>query len=162
MRFKIIAIHILLIAVASACLGEKEDSLPVFQPAGPAAEELAPYMASLQILTHKLSLAAAAGNRELTEFYLYESVTLYKEIQEDVPEYRSLPIAQLVESLALPAYEPLLEQMVAEGARANKTRAIDVGPVIGSCNQCHEATKHAFIKITDNSASNPFNQDFRP
>ena len=125
-------------------------------------EELASYMGMLQRLTHKLSLSAAAGNTELVGFYLHESEELLEDIQKEVPEYEAMPIALLVERISLPAYQGL-ETLLAKKDTEITAKALKKASesVIDSCNQCHQATKHGFIKITT-STNNPFNQDFKP
>ena len=70
--------------------------------------ELAPYMAALQQLTHKLSLSIEHDNAQLAGFYLHESEELLEEIREAVPEYDGFPIALQIEQIATPAYEARL------------------------------------------------------
>ena len=138
------------------------------QPAAPEPlVELAPYMTELQQLTHKLSLSVANSNHDLALFYLYESLEVTKSIKEEVPEYRSLPIALLADRLATPAYEKLRDAIQEDKDAStekltNKASALAMTALVNSCNQCHTATQHSFIRITDRSDFNPFNQDFTP
>ena len=129
-------------------------------PEEPAPVELAPYMAELQVLTHKLSLSVGAGNRELARFYGYESRQLLGEIQRDVPEYRRQPIAVLIDRMSFPALDRLDAALADDGEAGAARRALD--GVVASCNQCHRQTLHGFIRITVETERNPFNQDFRP
>lgn len=143
-----------------------QDAAPATPAGGDVPVELAPYMGELQRLTHKLSLSIAHSNGELAKFYLYESLEALREIQEEVPEYRGLPIAFLVDRLARPRYEELKSalQEAADGD-ANPGApdlAAAMAGVVESCNQCHVATQHGFIKITNETRTNPFNQDFAP
>lgn len=125
--------------------------------------ELAPYMGELQRLTHKLSLSVANGNTPLASFYLYESLETLEDIKVEVPEYRGLPIALLVDQLSTPKYEELKRAIAAdEKEEEMKHTPAALNAVISSCNQCHSATQHGFIKITNGSEVNPFNQDFKP
>lgn len=140
--------------------------------AGAATEspvELAPYMDGLQRLTHKLSLSIGSRNYPLASFYLYESLESLEDIKENVPEYRGQPVALLIDRLIAPQFDKLREAIRADaadsgvadetgGARASSA----LTAVIDSCNQCHTATQHGFIKITDRRDFNPFNQDFKP
>ncbi|MDP0491130.1 MAG: hypothetical protein Q7Q71_08805 [Verrucomicrobiota bacterium JB023] len=123
--------------------------------------ELAPYMTELQTFTHKLALASKEKNQRLAEFYLYESILLLETIQNEVPEYRGQPIALFVDRMALPAYEQMKETILAEPLDADKLMT-DLHGVVASCNQCHAATAHEFIKITPGTEVNPFNQSFKP
>ncbi|MGK0185529.1 MAG: hypothetical protein ACI9R3_001307 [Verrucomicrobiales bacterium] len=125
--------------------------------------ELAPYMGELQRLTHKLSLSVANANYPLASFYLYESLESLEDIKTEVPEYRGLPVALLVDQLSSPQYEQLKKALAADEKEGKLTRsAAALAAVINSCNLCHEATQHGFIKIVDLSDVNPFNQDFKP
>ncbi len=130
--------------------------LPPSQP----VEELAAYMSQLQIYTHKLSLSLDAGNKELGAFYFHESLALLDEIQEKVPEYEGIPVAVYVDRYGLPAYEGLRQELrKSEIDRNALNKGMDA--VIKSCNTCHAASQHGFIKIKRNSV-NPFYQDFAP
>ena len=125
--------------------------------------ELAPYMGGLQVLTHKLSLSIANENYPLASFYLYESLEALEEIKETVPEYRGLPIALLIDKLTTPTLEKLKEAIQRDSKSGGSAHSPDaLAAVVNSCNQCHVATQHGFIKITDRRDFNPFNQDFKP
>jgi hypothetical protein len=116
-------------------------------------------MGDLQRLTHKLALSADAGNAELAAFYLHESQEQLRKIQTEAPEYENLPIALLIDRLAHPAYASMQEAVAAK----DKERMLaGVDSIIQSCNACHTATQHAFIRITPGTESNPFNQSFAP
>lgn len=128
--------------------------------------ELAPYMGELQRLTHKLSLSIAHDNHRLAEFYLYESLELLEDIKTDVPEYRGQPVALLIDRISTPLYRELEKAIkadrMASGGKSNERSRAALTGVLNSCNECHVATQHGFIKITDQSGVNPFNQDFKP
>lgn len=140
-----------LAAVAGAQLAPVEDNA--------ATPELALLMGDLQRLTHKLALSADAGNAELAAFYLHESQEQLRKIQSEAPEYENLPIALLVDRLAHPAYVPMQDAITAK----DKTRMLaGVDAIVQSCNACHVATQHGFIRITRGTEVNPFNQSFAP
>jgi hypothetical protein len=123
------------------------------------APELASLMGELQRYTHKLALSAEAGNAELAAFYLHESQEQLRKIQKEAPDYEQLPIALLVERLALPAYQPMQEAVTAKD-KAQMRQAAE--GIIQACNTCHTATQRSFIRITSGSDKNPFNQSFAP
>lgn len=129
-----------------------------------AKVELAPPMGELQRLTHKLSLSIGGRDLELTAFYAYESLELLREIQREIPEYDGHPIALLIDRMAMPAYETSTRALTAAGDSASpaRTREVEgaVAGLVAACNGCHEATRHGFIRITDERSRNPFNQDF--
>jgi hypothetical protein len=124
-----------------------------------APPELALLMGDLQRLTHKLALSADAGNAELAAFYLHESREQLRQIQSESPEYENVPVALLIDRLALPAYAPM-EEAIATKDKQRMLAGID--SIIESCNVCHTATQHGFIRITRGTEVNPFNQSFAP
>jgi hypothetical protein len=123
--------------------------------------ELALLMGTLQTLTHKLALSADAGNAPLAAFYLHESMEQLRTIQHEAPEYENLPIAVLVERLALPAYSDLEKAVAAPPEPTREILLAGVDRVIQSCNECHGATQHGFLRITRGTEVNPFNQSFQ-
>ena len=128
--------------------------------------ELATYMNRLQTLTHKLALSVEHSNHRLAKFYLYESLEALKDIKTDVPEYRGLPIALLIDQLSTEKYAALelaiQADEVAPGGAGEKAKSpAAFAAVIQSCNQCHEVTQHGFIKVPSMSGGNPFLQDFK-
>ena len=151
---------ILLTFGARIGLGQAEDKEPE-----ETFVELAPYMTRLQTLTHKLSLSVEHSNHKLAEFYLYESLEAMEDIKTDVPEYRGHLIALLTDQMATPAYKALLKAIgedKAEETRTNRRSAAAFKTLINTCNQCHVATNHEFIKIAVPKGVNPFLQDFSP
>lgn len=133
------------------------------QPLSEAAREpeLALLMGTLQTLTHKLALSADAGNAPLAAFYLHESMEQLRTIQHEAPEYENLPIAVLVERLALPAYSDLEKAVAAQPEAGREALLAGLDRVIQSCNECHGATQHGFIRIIRGTEINPFNQSFQ-
>lgn len=170
-RFRRLAVAALIVDLAcaapsggpppSGAAGEQEGAAPTLRPWPDEvpAVELAPYMAELQQLTHKLALSVGASNPRLAAFYAYESIELLGEIQRDVPVYDGQPVAMLIDRLALPP----MRGIAARAAKGSVDRLrTDLDGVIASCNECHAATLHSFIRITDGIDHNPFNQDFTP
>jgi hypothetical protein len=127
--------------------------------AEPIQPELALLMGDLQRLTHKMALSADAGNAELANFYMHESLEQMKKIQSEVPEYEGQPVALLMDRLGLPAYAAMQE---AVNAKDKKRMLTALDTVIQSCNACHAATLNPFIRITRGTEVNPFNQSFKP
>ncbi len=133
----------------------------VRMPDEEAVPELALLMGDLQRLTHKLALSADAGNAELAAFYLHETGAQLSKIQVEAPEYEGLPVAVLIDRMAHPALADFGAVLAGGGAdRAAMLACLD--GVIQSCNACHLATRHGFIRITRGTEVNPFNQSFAP
>lgn len=126
-----------------------------------AAPELALLMGDLQRLTHKMALSAHEGNAPLAGFYLHESLEQLKAIQAEAPEYERLPIALLIDRLALPSYEPFKAALTEQPLNHDRLMSTLDG-IIQSCNACHATTEHGFIRITRGTEVNPFNQSFKP
>jgi hypothetical protein len=125
---------------------------------GAGGEELSPYMALLQHHTHKLGLALQAKNQPLASFYMEEVEETADIIQKKFPTYDKLAVGALMNAMLVPSIAPLEKSIKASSwavSNASYTKLID------SCNACHTAAQHNFIKITV-PTTNPFNQSFSP
>ena len=159
----------LLGTVGVAALLQSQTSTVKLEPAAGLAPllvaepvpELALLMGDLQRLTHKMALSAHEGNAPLAGFYLHESLEQLKAVQSEAPEYERLPIALLIDRLALPAYEPFKAALTEQPLNRDRLMSTLDG-IIQSCNACHAATEHGFIRITRGTEVNPFNQSFKP
>lgn len=124
--------------------------------------ELAPYMGGLQRLTHKLALSVDAGNVQLASFYTYEALEVVGDIEAEVPVYKGLQVAALIDANARPPLEAMKRLLAQRGKPDRAAMTAALGQIVQGCNACHGATQHAFIRITAETTSNPFNQDFKP
>ena len=129
--------------------------LAIGSPAKADNVELVEAMTALQYFTHKTSLSVDARNAELAEFYAHELEEILEQL-ESVESYHGQPIAKLVESMLVPRFEKLEAQIK---ARDWSKSSDAVNDLIGSCNQCHQATQHGFIQIV-RSADSPYFQRF--
>lgn len=121
-------------------------------------EELVPYMQTMQHLSHKLGLSIQSKNGPLAAFYLEEIEETTAIIQKKFPVYDTFKVGQLTGAMFVPSIEPLEKSVKASNwamTNAGFTKMID------SCNTCHLATAHGFVKITT-PTGNPFNQSFSP
>lgn len=119
--------------------------------------ELAVAMGQLQTYTHKYALAVEANNHELASFYLHEVEESVEGIAEDVPSYEGYDINQLIEQYLEPEIEPTEEALESKNWDEIRKQTIKL---VDTCNACHEASDHGFVKITPGFDNNPFNQDF--
>jgi hypothetical protein len=157
-----LVVAFLLTGAPMPATGQQEGPVASDSPVGQTAE-LAPFMAELQRLTHKLSLSIAHANFGLAEFYLYESLESMNEMKRRVSIYRGFPIALLFDQISTPKYERLKSALRTHRSSGTTEAVVAaMNEVIGSCNQCHQATGYGFIKITNKDNDNPFNQDFAP
>ena len=115
--------------------------------------DLVGMMSQLQLYLHKLDLSVQAGNERLAGFYLHELEEIGKKISAEVASYDGFPVGELTRSMLLTQLEEL------ENGASDLADGVTM--LIDTCNACHEATDHGYIKITSASV-NPFNQDFDP
>lgn len=123
-----------------------------------SGEELSPYMALMQHHIHKLGLAIQAKNTALAGFYLEEVEETSGLIQKKFPTYDKIAVGPLMNAMLVPSIAPLSKSITASNwalSNAGYTKLVD------SCNGCHAAANHNFIKITA-PTQNPFNQSFSP
>ncbi|WP_138431304.1 hypothetical protein [Fodinibius saliphilus] len=119
--------------------------------------ELADAMGQLQLYTHKYALAVDAKNHELATFYFHEVRAAADGITKNIPGYEGYDISRFMKLFLEPTIEPV------ETALANKkwdeVRAKTI-EMVNSCNSCHNATSHGFVRITPGFDNNPYSQDF--
>lgn len=160
-------IALVALLVAGLALFRTPSSETGASPSAPVAEhdeegehgELAPYMASLQRFAEKLHLAGEAGNWELASFYEHELEETAEEVGAGGFEEHGHEIGPLVERWLLPAVERVGEAIEAGDAAAFGAA---YGELVASCNSCHAATEHAFVRIVA-PEGNPYpSQDFAP
>ncbi len=119
--------------------------------------ELIDNMRLLQYFSHKASLSIDARNRELADFYVHE---LEEAVEEtgSIESYDGHAIGELSSAMLRPMLESL-EQALDDAEWSDISQAFDT--MIQSCNSCHQATEHGYIRI-QRSSENPWMQDFSP
>jgi hypothetical protein len=121
----------------------------------PALHEL---MGTMQAYMHKYNLSVLENNSELAGFYLHELEEVSEEIIENIEEYDGYPVSSLTETMFLPVVEQA--ETTLENGSVDEIRK-SASLLIQSCNSCHQATEHGYIKIREVTRDeNPFNQDF--
>jgi hypothetical protein len=120
-----------------------------------AEEGLVDYMTALQYFSHKAGLAIRGGNLELADFYMHEIEEALEGVAE-IESYDGHPVGALSEMMAVPV------ESVGGGLDAGSTEDAMAAyqSMLDTCNVCHVATEHGFIKIVDNSMENPYMQAF--
>ncbi len=119
--------------------------------------ELAVAMGQLQTYYHKFALAVEAKNYELANFYLHEVEAAAGGIKENIPSYEGYDIRKFMQIMFDSDVEPLETALANKNWDEVRQKTIDLTE---SCNSCHNATAHGFVKITPGFDNNPFNQDF--
>ncbi len=131
--------------------------VPLTVSASDGEVELLDNMSLLQYLSHKATLSIDARNRELADFYVHELEEAVEET-ESVDSYDGHAIGELAGAMLRPALESL-EGALDQDDWSDVSQALDT--MIQSCNSCHQATEHAYVRIQRNS-DNPWMQDFSP
>ena len=121
------------------------------------AGELAYHMAYLERYADKLHAAAEEGNWPLAGFYLHEIEETAETVAAERHVEDGVALAPLIETMLLPA----VARAEAAGGDAPAFAAAYRG-LVASCNDCHAATGHAFVRIAVPDRSAYPNQDFRP
>lgn len=117
--------------------------------------DLVRYMSSLQYFSHKTNLAIEKQNKPLASFYAHELEETIEHV-EKVKSYDGYPIGNLVKSMLGPAFEDFEKALKSENWNHISSK---FDALIQSCNSCHKATSHSFIKI-ERRLTNPFMQSF--
>ncbi len=127
------------------------------QKANEDVPELADAMGQLQYYTHKYALAVDAKNHELATFYFHEVRAAADGIKENIPGYEGYNIARFMKLFLDPTIEPVEQALANKNWEEVRENTITM---VNSCNSCHNATSHGFVKVTPGFDNNPYNQDF--
>ncbi len=123
---------------------------------GETEPKLATFMGHLLTMAHKLNLSIVAENSELSAFYLHEVDEVLEQIEALFPDHDGYPVGEMVTAFAMRALGPV---DAALSAKDWTLTSQSYGRFVESCNACHGATGHPFIRVTMTSM-NPFNQNF--
>ncbi|WP_338791659.1 hypothetical protein [Bernardetia sp. MNP-M8] len=145
-------------------LESKQQDLPKTTPTSDKKEteeehyELALAMARMQTYMQKLHFAGQNENWKLAQFYTHE----LEETMEDIIDHNVIDegteISGLVKTMAFPNIEKLEKNIESE----DKTSFVEgYQLLLRSCNNCHVASKHEFIKIMTPKNEDFINQDFK-
>lgn len=120
--------------------------------------ELAIVMARMQTYMQKLHFAGQNQNWKLAQFYTHE----LEETMEDIIEHKvtddGKDISDLVKIMAFPNIEKL-EKTIESKDKVSFVEGYQL--LLRSCNNCHVASNHEFIKITTPKNEDFINQDFK-
>lgn len=119
--------------------------------------ELAVLMGYQQRYLEKLYFAGINANWPLADFYHHELEETLEDIIEGDIEEDGYNVSGLSKAMLLPAVEALENSIKNKDEKDFVTK---YNAVVNSCNACHTATKHGFIKIIVPKESSFKNQDF--
>ncbi|WP_370088843.1 hypothetical protein [Ekhidna sp.] len=114
-------------------------------------------MGYYQRFSQKLYLAGTNQNWELADFYTHELEEVTENLIASDVIHDNFNLSNLSEAMLLPKIEKVEEAI----RQKNEVLFLEnYELMISSCNLCHNATKHKFIKITIPNDSSIWNQDF--
>lgn len=167
----------LLIAVAAAVIAAMSPVVVLAQSAPPPAAQEAPkpdskpaevpktylpglevFMGTIQRQHEKLWFAGRARNWELTAYQLGEMKEVMGVVQDLVPKYKELPIADMIDAVIT---GPIVEMEKAIESKNYRGFVASFDKITAACNSCHEGAERGFIKLR-RPVHNPYsNQVFR-
>ena len=136
--------------------------------AAPAAGAAAPkvYVPGLEqfmnvILTehNKLWFAAQAGNWPLADYELGEIKEIMGDVQDHVPVFKNLPLAQMIDAVIT---KEIVDLEKAIAAKDFKKFAAGYDALNKACNACHAGTENGFVVIKRPTTPAFTNQDYAP
>lgn len=107
----------------------------------------------------KLWYAGSARNWELAAYQLGEIKEVMSDVQDIVPTFKNLPLAQMLDAVITGEIAELEKAIDAKDARRF---ADGYGKLTGACNACHEATGNGFVVIQRPVGQAFPNQNFAP
>jgi cytochrome c553 len=135
---------------------EPEQKSEAPRPYVPGLEQ---FMGVIQNQHLKLWYAGSARNWELAAYQLGEIKEVMSDIQELVPTFKNLPLAEMVDSV-LTKEIAALEKAI--DAKDNKAFTARFERLTAACNSCHQGTGNGFIVIRRPAGPGFPNQDFSP
>jgi cytochrome c553 len=107
----------------------------------------------------KLWYAGNARNWALAAYQLGEIKEVMSDVQDIVPTFKNLPLAQMLDAVITGQIADLERAIDAKDA---KKFAAGYDALTAACNSCHQATGHGFVVIRRPVGSGFPNQDFAP
>ena len=121
--------------------------------------ELADVMGKMQWHTNKLFFAGKYNNWELADFYVEELEEALEELEESGLVENDISYGPLAKSITSDPINKLREAI--ESEQSDNFNDAYLG-MVRACNNCHVASKHAFIRIVLPKQPVSDNQDFEP
>ncbi|MGH6788955.1 MAG: hypothetical protein ACRECC_04655 [Pseudolabrys sp.] len=107
----------------------------------------------------KLWYAGSARNWELAEYQLGEIKEVMSDVQDLVPTFKNLPLADMLDAVITGQIADLEKAI---DAKDPKKFADGYGKLTDACNACHQATGNGFVVIKRPGPGAFPNQDFSP
>ena len=117
------------------------------------------FMNVILIEHNKLWFAAKARNWALAAYELGEIKEVMSDVQDMVPTFKSLPLAQMLDAVITKEVADL-EQAIE--AKNFKKFSAGYDKLNAACNACHQGTENGFVVIQRPTRPAFTNQDYRP
>jgi hypothetical protein len=117
------------------------------------------FMNVILIEHNKLWFAGKARNWPLAEYQLGEIKEIMGDVQDFVPTFKNLPLADMLDAVITKEITAL-EQSIE--AKDYKTFTSGYDRLTAACNACHQGTENAFVVIKRPTQPAFTNQDYRP
>lgn len=117
------------------------------------------FMNMILIEHNKLWFAAKARNWALAEYQLGEIKEIMGDVQDFVPTFKNLPLADMLDAVItkeIAALEKSIETKDYRGFTAGYDKLTQ------ACNACHQSTESGFVVIRRPTQPTFTNQDYRP
>ena len=117
------------------------------------------FMNVILIEHNKLWFAAKARNWPLAEYQLGEIKEIMGDVQDFVPIFKNLPLAEMVDAVItneIAALEKSIE------AKDYKAFTVGYDKLTAACNACHQGTENGFVVIKRPTQPAFTNQDYQP
>jgi hypothetical protein len=125
----------------------------------PAQFEVAVAMGRIQQYTHKLWWAGQGGNVPLVQFYLHEIEEAMEEVAEAGVVDEDVEVSAQMLQYGPPIVEAFADKVRTSGL-TDFAQQYDV--LMSTCNSCHMATKHPYLRVQVPSLSRFSDQVFTP
>jgi hypothetical protein len=117
------------------------------------------FMNVILIEHNKLWFAAKARNWRLAEYQLGEIKEIMGDVQDFVPTFKNLPLAEMLDVVITKEITALEKSIEAKDYRAF---AVGYDKLTAACNACHQGTENGFVVIKRPTQPAFTNQDYRP
>jgi hypothetical protein len=137
---------------------------PAPAPAAAAAPKvyvpgLAQFMNAVLIEHNKLWFAAKARNWELAAYELGEIKEVMSDVQDAVPVFKNIPLAQMLDAVIT---KEIVDLDKAVKVKDFKIFSAGYDNLNSACNACHQATENGFVVIRRPTLPAFTNQGYRP
>jgi hypothetical protein len=108
---------------------------------------------------NKLWFAAKARNWPLAEYELGEIKEVMGDVQDTVPTFKNLPLADMIDAVIT---KEIVDLEKAIAAKNFKQFAAGYDKLNAACNACHQGTENGFVVIKRPTRPAFTNQDYAP